>query len=79
MHVGVTLTQIQRDRADTRWENEEGNLSESLLNPTWQMPNLQEVGSEDKTGKANAQIFLDVVKDKGNDVILFFFFHLMSI
>lgn len=34
MHVGVTLTQIQRDRADTRWENEEGNLSESLLNPT---------------------------------------------
>lgn len=42
------------------------------------MPNLQEMCSEDKTGKANAQIFLHVVRDKGSDVILFFFFHVMS-
>lgn len=42
------------------------------------MPNLQEMGSEDKTRKANIQIFLHVVKDKGSDVILFFSFHVMS-
>lgn len=53
-------------------------LSESLLNPTWQMSNLQEMGSEDKTGKANRGIFLCVVTVKGSDVILFFFFHVMS-
>lgn len=52
-------------------------LSESLLNPTWQMSDLQEMGSEDKTGKANRGIFLCVVTDKGSDVILFFFFHVM--
>lgn len=36
------------------------------------MPNLQEMGSEDKKGKANRGIFLYVVTDKGSDVILLF-------
>lgn len=51
MCVDVTPTQIHPDRADRRWESEEGRLSRSLLNPTWQMPNLQDGGSGDKTGK----------------------------
>lgn len=33
---------------------------------------------EDKTGKANTQILLSVVKDKDSDVILLFLFHVMS-
>lgn len=37
------------------------------------MPNLQGGVSEDKTGKANTQIFLCAVKDKGSDVTLFLF------
>lgn len=79
MCVGVTLTQIGRDKADTRWENEGGErLSGSLLNLTWQMPNLQEMASEDKKGKANRQTSLCVVTDKGGDVIPFFVFHAMS-
>lgn len=33
---------------------------------------------EDKTGKANTHTFLIVVMEKDSDVILFFFFHVVS-
>lgn len=36
-------------------------------------------GSEDKTRKTGAQIFLEAVKVKGSDGIIIFFFYLMSI
>lgn len=78
MCAGVTLTRIGPDRADTRWENGGESLSESLLNLPWQMPNLQELGSRDKTREANRQTFLCVVTDKGADEILVFSFHVMS-
>lgn len=54
--------------------------------PVWMPfePNLTNAkfkrwGSEDKTRKTGAQIFLDAVKVKGSDGIIIFFFYLMSI
>lgn len=77
MCVAATPTWIHPDKADTRWEKEEvERLSEFLLNTTWQMPNLQEMESGDKTGKAKTQIFSHVVK--GGDVIIFFSFMWLS-
>lgn len=50
MHVGFTLTEMHPDKAEATWENKEGRLSDCLLNPTWQMPNIKEGAQKIKQG-----------------------------
>lgn len=72
MYFGITLTQIYYDKADTRWENEKESLSECLLNPTWQMPNLKDGAQKIKRERLMHKYFSKLSKSKGVMELLFF-------
>lgn len=72
MYFGITLTQIYYDKADTRWENEKESLSECLLNPTWQMPNLKDGAQKIKRERLVHKYFSKLSKSKGVMELLFF-------
>lgn len=72
MYFGITLTQIYYDKADTRWENEKESLSECLLNPTWQMPNLKDGAQKIKSERLVHKYFSKLSKSKGVMELLFF-------